>query len=197
MAVQMASGLETPAIIVPLEIGEERTAELAQRQGDLPEKVYVLRDPPRKWSSLGLDLRWEIEAARAKMVVIDHLGYLSLPRRRDQNRTEEIGEILRSIRTLMRMTGCSCLLVCQLNRQVEGRRSERPHLSDLRESGEVEQEADTVTFLWAKRGEEHKPKAQYFMTVAKNRYGPVGGAEIIFDRPGRRFLPRREERPTP
>lgn len=192
MAVQMASGLGVPAIIVPLEMGAERTAELAQRQRDLSETVYMLRDPPRKWSLLGLDLRWAIEAARAKLVVIDYLGYLSLPRRRDQNRAEEIGEIMRSIRALMRMTGCSCLLVCQLNRQVEGRRSERPQLSDLRESGEVEQEADTVTFFWAKRGEEHKPKAQYCMTVAKNRYGPVGGAEIVFDRPRRMFLPGRE-----
>jgi len=189
LAVQMASGLGAPAIIVPLEMGAERTAELAKRQGDLPERVYVLRDPPRKWSSLELDLRWQIEAAKAKLVVIDHLGYLSLPRRRDQTRAEEIGGILRSIRTLMRMTGCSCLLVCQLNRQVEGRRSERPQLSDLRDSGEIEQEADTVAFLWARREQEHRPQAQYCLTLAKSRDGPSGGKLIVFDRPGRRFLP--------
>lgn len=189
MAVQWCAGASCPSVIVPLEMGHQRTALLADKQGSLSDHVYVLTDPLITWNMLRFDVAWAVQASGAKIVVIDHLGYLKLPAAKGQSRAAEVGDIVRSIKHLMRDLKASAVLVCQLNRAVEGRKSERPTLSDLRESGEIEQEADTVTFLWAKKGEEYKAEAQYCLTVAKNRDGATGGKEIVFNRPGRRFEP--------
>jgi replicative DNA helicase len=191
LSIQWANGLAKAGVgslLIPLEMGAKRTAKLQKDQGNLEERVKILQDPPSQWPTLALDLKWAIQAGEIKGVFIDHLGYLKLPRRKDQTRVEEIGEILRSLRDLMERTGAACVLVCQLSRAVEQRRSEMPTLSDLRESGEIEQEADTVNFLWAKKDQLEKAQGRFVLTVAKNRYGPPGHVEVIFDRPRRRFI---------
>lgn len=193
LLVQMANGMAKAgfgSLLVPLEMGAKRTAQLAKAQGNLEEGVHVLMSPPRQWPTLALDLKWAVQAGNVKGIFIDHLGYLRLPRRKDQTRVEEIGEILRSLHALVERTGAACVLVCQLNRRIEGRRSEEPELSDLRESGDIEQEADTVSFLWCKRDQLTKAKADCMVSVAKSRYGVEGRVAVVFDRPGRSFLER-------
>jgi len=187
MAVQWSRMATCASVIVPLEMGHRDTAVLAARQGTLRDDCYVLTDPVTIWAQLRFDVAWAVQASGAKLVVFDHLGYLKLPAPKTQNRVSEIGDILRAIKQLMRELKASAVIVCQLNRAVEGRKLEKPELSDLRESGEIEQEADTVTFLWAKRGQEYEPEAKYCLTVSKNRHGSTGGKEIIFNRPERRF----------
>ncbi len=181
-----------PTLVVPLEIGASETAELAAAQGCLSdEEVYVLQDSPCCWPTLALDLRWAIQAGGIKALFIDHLGFIRMPRRKDQTRVEEIREILQSLRSLLQQTGTACLLVCQLNRNVEGRRSEQPTLADIRESGEIEQQADTVNFLFGEKEELTKAQVRLVLRVDKNRYGPTGNVEVIFDRPKRRFTEKR------
>ena len=187
MAVQWCRTASAPAIFVPLEMGEGRIAGIADKQGP-SENMQLIANAPMEWIRLRQDIAWAVRESKAKIVAIDHLRYIQYQRYRNQPRWEAVGDLLQDLRVLMRDLKASALVVCQLNRQPEGRRSERPTLADLRESGHVEEQADSVTFLWTTKAEEAKPKANYMLTVAKNRDGPIGGAAIIFDRPGRRFL---------
>ena len=190
LTVQWAMGLAGhgyPTVIVPLELEQVQTAKLCQSHVEQTGQCYILGGVPRQWELLMLDIEWAIEAAQAKVLCIDHIGYIRDSRYTRQTRTEEIGNILRDLRSLCRRLRITAIVVSQLNRAVEGRKSERPTLADLRDSGEIEQEADTVTFLWAKKGEMLKAQAECVLTVEKNRYGPTGEIAVMFDRPARRF----------
>lgn len=188
LAIQICRSASCPSVIVPLEMGPNRTELIANKQGEIPEgKIYMLDTTEIVWARLRFDVAWAVQASGARLVVVDHLGYLKLPAAKHQNRAGEVGDILKAIKQLMRELKASALIVCQLNRAVEGRNSEKPTLADLRESGEIEQESDTVSFLWCKRGEEYKPDAKCCLTVAKNRDGSVGGREIMFNKPERQF----------
>lgn len=81
------------------------------------------------------------------MLIIDHLG-LVVPENRNGNKVHQIGEISNMVKRMAKDLDIPVLLLCQLNRTVEGRDDKRPVLSDLRDSGEIEQDADVVIFLY-------------------------------------------------
>jgi len=191
LAMQWATSFATrglPTLFVPLEIGVSRAVRLAKKQRESPRQAYLLDSPAKTWDDLVADFSWCLDEGQIRLVFIDHLGYLKRARKnKEQTRAEEVGDILRELRMMMRIHECVAVVVCQLNRAVEARRSQRPTLADLRESGEIEQEADSVTFLWAKPEEMSKAAARFMMSVAKARDGATGEMAVVFDRPGRRF----------
>lgn len=191
LAIQWATSFARrglPSLFVPLEIGVVRAWKLAKKQGETPKEAYILESPAKSWDDIAADLGWSLDQGHVRVLFIDHLGYLKRAKKtREQSRAEELGDILRELRIVMRVHECVAVVVCQLNRAVEGRRSQRPTLADLRESGEIEQEADSVTFLWAKPEEMSKAQARFAMTVAKARDGATGELPVLFDRPGRHF----------
>jgi replicative DNA helicase len=130
-----------------------------------------------------------IRAARAsygiRLVVLDHIGKVSGGRK--ETRTLEVGDVARGLKAIAKDLHIPILALCQLNRAVEGRDIKRPHLSDLRESGEIEQEADAVIFLWSGESTIGKAQISISMTLAKNRHGPTGEMRAAFDRPRLRF----------
>jgi replicative DNA helicase len=81
-----------------------------------------------------------------QVLVLDYLQLCSVPNK--GNRTDEIGEISRGLKGLAKELGIAVLALSQLNRDVEKRTGGRPTLSDLRSSGDIEQDADCVMFLW-------------------------------------------------
>lgn len=107
-----------------------------------------------------------------RLVVID---YLQLVAAKGENRTREIGEISRGLKQLAKDLDCPLLVLSQLSRQCEGRPDKRPILSDLRDSGDIEQDADVVMFLY--RDEYYFPdsekKGQAEVNIAKQRNGPT------------------------
>ena len=131
----------------------------------------------------------QIRAARAshgiRLVVLDHIGKVSGGRK--ESRTLEVGEIVRGLKAIAKDLRIPVVALCQLNRAVENRSVPRPQLSELRESGEIEQEADGVVFLWT--GEESRRRVQLpvTFTLAKNRHGPTAEVIVTFDRPRLRF----------
>jgi replicative DNA helicase len=131
----------------------------------------------------------QIRAARAshgiRLVVLDHIGKVSGGRK--ESRTLEVGEIVRGLKAIAKDLRIPVVALCQLNRAVENRSVPRPQLSELRESGEIEQEADGVVFLWT--GEESRRRVQLpvTFTLAKNRHGPTAEVTVTFDRPRLRF----------
>ena len=130
------------------------------------------------------DVRREALRMRANggldLVAVDYLQLLDAGRK-TSNRVEAVGDITRSMKLLACELGVPILTASQLNRASE--RNDAPHLSDLRESGSIEQDADAVLLLHAPNGKEQKARE---LAIAKNRQGRCGGIQLLFD--GARML---------
>jgi replicative DNA helicase len=130
-------------------------------------------------------IRLRARAMQAKrglgLVVVDYLGLLTPPAKRDRNDLE-VGDTAKALKALARDLGCVVVLLCQLNRSCESRADKRPVLSDLRDSGNIEEHADVVTFLY--RDEVYNPaspdRGTAEVIVAKNRNGPTGMARLAW-----------------
>ncbi len=107
------------------------------------------------------------------LVVIDYLQLMQSEGHSD-NRAVEVGEISRGIKLMAKEFGVPVLTCAQLNRAVESRKEGVPQLSDLRDSGSIEQDADSVMFLHRKENEENKVQ----VIIAKNRHGATGTIEL-------------------
>ncbi len=118
------------------------------------------------------------------LIIIDYLQLMSMPSRSGQNsnRQQEISEISRSLKHLARELKVPVIALSQLSRSVEQRQDKRPLLSDLRESGAIEQDADIVAFLY--RDDYYDPESEkknmVEVIVAKHRNGPIGSIELYF-----------------
>lgn len=118
-----------------------------------------------------------------KLVVIDHLAIVSDPPGYKQGKVLAVGEATRAFRALGKELGFPVLLLHQLNRNVEGRTDKRPTLSDLRDSGSVEQDADKVVMLYRDAYYNQKMKSQLEEVeaiVVKHREGSVGTLKLNF-----------------
>jgi replicative DNA helicase len=121
------------------------------------------------------------------MVIVDYLQLMSSPessRAAKQNEATRIGEISRGFKLLAKDHGMPVVVLSQLNREVEHRQSGRPQLSDLRDSGAIEQDADIVMFIHRKmkpvmEGEEEDRSAE--LLLAKHRNGPTGVVPLWFE----------------
>ena len=136
----------------------------------LPEPVYL--------GGAGADR----ENEGLSLIIVD---YLQLMRMDDRiaNRAEQVGQVSRGLKLLASELKVPVVALSQLNRANESRTDKRPMLSDLRESGNIEQDADLVLFIYRedvyqKDREKHTGKAE--VIVAKNRSGPIGTSHLIF-----------------
>ncbi len=120
------------------------------------------------------------------LVIVDYLQLMSS--RRSENRVQEISEISRGLKGLARELNVPVVALSQLSRAVESRSDHRPMLSDLRESGSIEQDADIVMFIYRedKYEDESEKKGIAEIILAKHRNGPVGTINLrFFDRTAR------------
>jgi replicative DNA helicase len=115
------------------------------------------------------------------LIVIDYLQLMS-GGASAENRQLEVSEISRNLKILARELECPIVALSQLSRNLEARADKRPMLSDLRESGSLEQDADVVMFLY--RDEVYHPespdKGSAEVIVAKHRSGPIGTKRLVF-----------------
>ena len=116
-----------------------------------------------------------------------------------ENRQQEISNISRTLKGIARELECTVIALSQLSRAVEQRQDKRPMLSDLRESGSIEQDADIVAFLYRDDYYDHESENKNVIEIliAKQRNGPVGKVELAFLKEYNKFvnLSRQEERP--
>ncbi len=138
-----------------------------------------------------------------KLIAVDYLQLVQGPRDVD-NRQQEISAISRSLKALAKELNITVLALSQLSRAVEQRHDKRPQLSDLRESGAIEQDADTVLFIYRPemgRREEEVPEEERNIAeiiIGKQRNGPVGTIKLVFLKNQLRFenfTPQEEEIP--
>lgn len=163
----------------------EDWAKLAKAMNDMGDCPIFIDDSP------GLS----ISEMRAKcrrlcmrekelgLIIIDYLQLMEGSDNRKQDRVQEISGISRGLKGLARELKVPVIALSQLSRAVESRQNKRPMLSDLRESGSIEQDADIVMFIY--REEYYEPenlekKNKAEIIVAKHRNGPVGSVELLF-----------------
>lgn len=124
------------------------------------------------------------------LIVIDYLQLMQTSRR-TENRQQEIADISRALKGLAKELNVPVLALAQLSRAVEQRQDKRPIMSDLRESGALEQDADLVMFIY--RDEYYNPDSEQKgiaeIIIAKHRNGPVGKVELGFLKELTKFVP--------
>jgi replicative DNA helicase len=189
-------------------IGKHDMTSLIQATTRLSESRMFIDDTP------GLTiLELRARARRLKdrhdvqLIVIDYLQLLRSPSRRGQeNRQVEVAEISSGIKALAKELNIPIVVLAQLNRNPEARTGDskgKPRLSDLRESGSIEQDADLVGLLWreeyyADDDEEKKDiEGKAELVIAKQRNGPVGGVPLTFLKNITRFEDRAVDREEP
>jgi replicative DNA helicase len=124
------------------------------------------------------------------LVVIDYLGLINMPSGKGINKTDAVGETTKALKQLARELDCPIILLSQLNRGVEAREDKRPMMSDIRDSGSVEQDADVIMFLYRDEYYDVDSPAKGIaeVIIAKQRKGAVGKVELAFLKNITRFV---------
>jgi replicative DNA helicase len=149
-------------------------------------EFYVDDTPSISILELRAKARRQLRDKPKGLIIVDYLQLMQPQGRRSENRQTEIAEISRGLKILGKELGVPVLALSQLSRAVEQRAGKRPQLSDLRESGAIEQDADVVMFIDRNTDphseeEEGRPqKGVAEIIVAKHRNGPTGQVPLVF-----------------
>lgn len=163
-------------------LSESDWPRLTLAAGNLSDAPIYIDDTP---ALSILELRAKSRRLKSEhglnMIIIDYLQLMK-GRTKAESRQQEISEISRSLKALAKELNVPVIAVSQLSRKTEERHGNRPQLSDLRESGAIEQDADVILFLFREevynRTEENKGKAE--VIIGKQRNGPTGKVDLAF-----------------
>src|SRR5699024_2918551 len=205
------------SMIFSLEMGKKQLLQRMISQEGLMNSqkwrnmVFSEKDYAHAFQAIGMISKWKlaiydnlltvsaIRSAIRKMiydhpdekhvVIIDYLQ-LIIPTSKQERRDLEIGEMTRELKLLAVELNIPIVLLSQLSRSVESRQNKRPFLSDLRESGNIEQDADVIAFLYRDDYYNHKAGEHYPMEIiiSKQRNGPTGTVELAFQKEYGRFV---------
>ena len=166
--------------------------------------IQDMQGRAKRLDAIKADIRRLRRREKIELAVVDYIGLIEPPNRYRGNRVAEMGEISAAMKALAVDCQIAVIAVSQLNRGPEQREDKRPMLSDLRESGSIEQDADLVMLVYRDEYylERSKPsgisdydwaskkadaKGVFEVNIAKNRNGPVGTVRLFFDPPTARF----------
>jgi len=164
-------------------------AKLGAAAGNLLDSVqlFIVDRPAMNTVEIRAQAKRMVKRAGIGMIVID---YLQLVKERARSREQEIGGVSRSLKSLAKELNVPVIALAQLNRDVEKRPNKRPMLSDLRESGSIEQDADLVVFIYRDevyKGADSKEPGVAEVRIAKQRNGPTGLVRLTYLKEFMRF----------
>ena len=157
--------------------------KLIESAGDIRKAPLIIDDTPGISIS---ELRSKCRKFKLEndlgLVIIDYLQLMSGGNKRTDSRQQEISEISRSLKALAREINAPVIALSQLSRACETRPDHRPILSDLRESGAIEQDADVVMFIYRDDyyNKDTDKKNISEIIIAKQRNGPIGTVELVW-----------------
>jgi replicative DNA helicase len=173
-------------------LSDEDFSKISEAMGEMAEAPIYIDDTP------GLSvLEMRTKARRASheqplgLIIVDYLQLMqSWHRGNDNNRVQEVSEISRGLKLIARELNVPVIALSQLSRTVESRNPQIPQLSDLRESGSIEQDADLVMFIYREAYYNPDTERQNItdLIIAKHRNGPTGKVELYFHPERLRFM---------
>ena len=172
-------------------IAEQEYRGLAKALGRLSEAPIFIDDTPGiSPMQLRAKCRRLMMEHEIKIIVIDYLQLMRIGRKRIESRFQEVSEIVREIKAIAKELNVNVIALSQLSRDVEKRGADAlPKLSDLRESGEIEQTADMVLFIHREDyyDSSNSKTGLASLVIAKHRNGPTGKVELVFRKDVSRF----------
>ena len=169
-------------------ISPQEWANIGQAAEDLSRLDILIDDTPGiTVTEIRAKARRMLHNKEKAIIILDYLQLVSPPAgRRAESRTVEVSEMSRALKIMAKELAVPVISLSQLSRAVESRTGKRPQLSDLRESGSIEQDADIVMFLDRSSNEQEAgredrpPECITRIIVAKNRSGPIGDVDLVF-----------------
>lgn len=183
------SGVDGSRIARPREMTGEEYAAIRDAKATIAAGKLLIDDTPgRTVSQIGALARHHAVTSGVRLLVVDYLLRVDMQARKGESRENTVARTCTEMANLARDLKIPILLLHQLNRQCENREDRRPRMSDLRDSGQVEADADVVLLL-------HRPEqfrkddrpGEADLIVAKNRCGATGAVRLAFDRARTRF----------
>ena len=172
------------------QLGEDDWTRLARRMSEVVDAPLFIDDSPNmSMMEIRAKCRRLKQRHDLRMVIVDYLQLMTSPRR-VENRQQEVSEMSRSLKLLAKEVDVPVVAISQLNRGPEQRNDKRPLLSDLRESGSIEQDSDVVILLHREDAyERESPRAgEADLIVAKHRNGPTTTVTVAFQGHYSRFV---------
>ena len=182
-------------------LGETAQARVITGIGALSDLAIYMDDSP---AQTVLEIRSKLRRLHTgrgvDLVIVDYLQLISGRENRGENRVQELSDITRQLKAIARDLNVPVIAISQLSRAIEQRPDHHPQLSDLRESGSIEQDADVVAFIHRddryvtpEQWEQRHPTDPYpenlaQLVIAKNRHGPTRSIHLYFDGKFSRFL---------
>ncbi|HLR08672.1 MAG TPA: replicative DNA helicase [Bacillota bacterium] len=170
---------------------EDDWSKLTMAMGSLSNAGIFIDDSPGiRVSEIRSKCRRLKQEHGLGMIVIDYLQLIQGSGSSRENRQQEVSEISRSLKALAREMNVPLIALSQLSRSVESRQDKRPIMSDLRESGSIEQDADIVGFLYRDDYYDQESEKQNIIEIiiSKQRNGPVGTVELAFVKEYNKFV---------
>lgn len=170
---------------------EEDWRKLTMAMGSLSNSgIYIDDTPGVRVNEIRAKCRRLAQEQGLGMILIDYLQLIQGSGKPGENRQQEVSEISRSLKGLARELKVPVIALSQLSRGVEQRQDKRPMMSDLRESGSIEQDADIVAFLYRDDyyDKESESKNLIEIIIAKQRNGPTGTVTLAFKKEYNKFL---------
>ncbi|MBE0417319.1 MAG: replicative DNA helicase [Coriobacteriia bacterium] len=177
-------------------IKEADWSSIHRAMGQLADLEFYVDDTPSiSILEVRAKARRQLRDKPDGLIIVDYLQLMQPQNRRSENRQTEIAEISRGLKILAKELSVPVLALSQLSRAVEQRAGKRPQLSDLRESGAIEQDADVVIFIdrntdpRAEDQDDDRPqKGMAEIIVAKHRNGPTGMVPLVFNERYTKFV---------
>jgi len=158
---------------------------MEMQESEWLSRIYIDDEPGRTITELSAIIRLYVQQKGVKVVVIDYLQLIRSENTKQQ-REQQVAEISRALKGIAKKNKIRILCLSQLNREVDKRDSKKPRLSDLRESGAIEQDADQVWLLWRPNKDpiDHRDEDNIGeVIVAKSRNGQTGVAKLAWHGP--------------